>query len=64
VVDAALHDTAPVAVGGDLDTMLCDSIIDELVVVGFHFVNALLDDMVAIQVLNEAHHTPLQRISY
>ena len=53
VVDASLEDAAPVSVGGDLDTVRGDGVVDELVVLGYESVQALLDHVVSVQVLDE-----------
>jgi len=45
VVDASLQNAASVAVGGDLDAMSSDRIIDELVILRNQTVKALLNDM-------------------
>ena len=53
MVDAALQDAAAVAVRRDLDAVGGDGVVDELVVLGRELVQALLDDVVAVQVLDE-----------
>jgi len=53
MVNASLEDTAAMAMGADLNATLADSIEDELGVLRLEVVEALLDDMVAIEVLNE-----------
>lgn len=50
VVDAALEDAAAVAVGRDLDAVRRDGVVDELVVLWWQVVEALLDDVVAVEV--------------
>jgi stalled ribosome alternative rescue factor ArfA len=53
VVDAPLEDAASVSVGGDLDAVSGDGVVDELVVVRDEPVQALLDDVVSVEVLDE-----------
>jgi hypothetical protein len=53
VVDAALKDTAAMAVGADINTVGPNGIEDELGISGAQLVEALLDDVVAVQVLDE-----------
>ena len=55
VVDTALENAATVPVGGNFDTVDGDSIINELVVRRNEAVQALLNDVVAIEVLDEGH---------
>lgn len=56
VVNAALQDTASVSMGADNHTIGANCVIDELCVFGRKTVETLLDDMVAIQVLNQLHN--------
>lgn len=60
VVDAALQDTAAVAVSPNDDTVRTNGIVDELGVPGIETVEAFLDDMVTIQVLHQLDHVVLQ----
>jgi hypothetical protein len=60
VIDAALDDTASVAVGADLDTVMTDSVEDELSILRRQLVKALLDDMVPVQILDERDDIKLQ----
>jgi hypothetical protein len=53
MVDAALKNTAAVAMSTDNDAVFTHSIKDELCLGGFEVVQALLDDVVAIEVLDE-----------
>lgn len=53
VVDAALKDTAAVAVRADLDTMVTDCVKDELRIHCAELVQTFLDNMVAIEILDE-----------
>lgn len=57
VVDAALKHTAAVPVGANFNTLVpvADSIENELGVNSSELVKTLLDDMVAVQILNELH---------
>jgi hypothetical protein len=55
VINTALEDAATVPVGGNFDTVDGDGIINELVVRGNEAVQALLDDVVAVEVLDEGH---------
>lgn len=49
VIDATLEDTAAVTMGGYLDEIGGDSIVDKLVVFGDELVEAFLDDLEAIR---------------
>jgi hypothetical protein len=53
VVDRALEDAATVAVGGNLDEVGGNRIVDELVVLGDELVETLLNDVVAVEVLDK-----------
>ena len=53
VVDAALKHAATVAVSGYLDAVGSDGVIDELVILGRELVQALLDNVVTVEVLDE-----------
>jgi hypothetical protein len=55
MVNAALEDTAAVAVCSDINAMGSDSVEDELSIIGTKLVEALLNDMIAVQVLDELH---------
>lgn len=57
VVDAALKHTAAVPVGANLNTLVpfADGIEDELGVNSSELVKTLLDDMIAVQILDELH---------
>jgi hypothetical protein len=54
VVDAALENTTAVAVCADGDAVVTNSIEDELSILGLEVVEALLNDVIAIKVLNES----------
>lgn len=56
VVDAALKNAAAVAVGTDIDAVDSDGIKDELGVLGRELVQALLDNVVAVEILDELNH--------
>lgn len=62
MINAALQNTASMAVGADNDTMSTNSLVDELGLLGVQAVQALLNDVVAIQVLDQIHDMVLQRI--
>lgn len=62
VVDAALKDTATVAVGTNSNAILTNSIKDELSIFGLEVVETLLDDMVAVEVLDKSNDFPAERI--
>lgn len=49
MIDATLEDTAAVTMGGYLDEIGGDSIVDKLVVFGDELVEAFLDDLEAIR---------------
>jgi hypothetical protein len=53
VVDAALHDAAAVSMGSHFHAAGRNRIVDELVVLRLERVEALLNDVVAVQVLNQ-----------
>ena len=54
MVDAALKNAAAVAMGADSNAVVCDSIENELSISVGEVVQALLDDVIAIEVLNHA----------
>ena len=60
VVNASLKHAASMAVGGHLDTVGANGVVDELVVLRGEAVEALLDDMIAVQVLDQSHHAGVQ----
>lgn len=55
VVDTALQNAATVPVGGNFNTVDGDGIINELVVRRNETVQTLLNDVVAVEVLDEGH---------
>ena len=52
VVNATLQDATTMAVCANNDTVLADCVIDEFGILGPKAIEAFLDDMVAIQVLD------------
>ena len=63
-VDAALQHAAAVAVRGDVHRVRSGRIVHKLAVLGPQTLQAALDDVVAVQVADERHHSPAQRISH
>lgn len=61
MINTALKHTAAVAVGTDRDTVSADRIEDELSILGSEMIETLLDDMVAVKILDELHHIPAKR---
>jgi hypothetical protein len=61
VVHATLKNTAAVAVSGNLDAVGGDGVVDELVVFRSQLVEALLDDVVAVQILDEHNNVETKR---
>lgn len=55
VVDAALQNTASVSVCSNLNTVVANCIKDELGINGSELVEALLNDMVAVEILDQFH---------
>lgn len=62
VVDAALKHTAAVPVGTNFNTVVADSIENELGVSSSELVKTLLDDMVAVQILDELHDSETESL--
>lgn len=60
MVDTPLQHTAPVAMGSDLDAVGSHSVVDELIVFWFKRVEALLDDVVAVEVLDEGDYMAVE----
>jgi hypothetical protein len=56
MVNAALQHATAMAMSGDLYAILTNRIINNLIIAWGHFVQALLDDMVAVQVLDEGNN--------
>ncbi len=63
-VDAALQHAAAVAVRGDVHGVRGGCVVHKLAVLGPQALQAALDDMVAVEVADERHHTPTQRICH
>lgn len=61
MINAALQHATTVTMGGNLDAVLSDSIVDELVIFWSELVEALLNDMVTIEVLDQSHHMKAKR---
>jgi hypothetical protein len=61
MVNAALEHTTAMTVCGNLDTVSCHGIIDELVILRYKLVKAFLNDMVAVEVLDEHYNVQAQR---
>lgn len=64
VIDAALQHTAAVSVSANLDTLFADCIKDELRVRGSKLVEALLDDVVAVEILDELNNSVAKGLDY
>jgi hypothetical protein len=60
MINAALQDTATVTVGTNFNAVVANGIKDELSIGRGELVEAFLDDMVAIQILNKLHNTEPQ----
>ena len=63
MVDATLKDTAAMAVGADSDAIIAHGAEDELSVLCIELVQTFLNDMIAIEVLNQIHHLAIQGIN-
>ena len=61
MVYAALEYTAAMAVGSNLDAVSRDGVVDELIVLRCELVQALLDDVVTVEVLNEDDDVQAER---
>ena len=53
VVNTTLKHTASVTVGGDLDTISSNRVVNELVILRRQLIQAFLNDMVAVEILDE-----------
>jgi len=62
VVNATLQDTATMTVGSDINAVGANSIKDELSINGGQLVEALLDDVVAVQILDELDNSVAKSI--
>lgn len=56
MIDAALKNTATVTVGTNVDTVLANRLEDESSVIGVQFVETLLNDVVAVEILDELNN--------
>lgn len=56
MVDAALEHTAAVAMRADLDAVVTNRVKDELGILGRQLVEALLNDVVSVEILDELDH--------
>lgn len=63
VVDATLKDTATMSMCGYPNAVLRDGIVDELVVFRLHFMQRALNDVIAVEILNELDDTTLQGVA-
>lgn len=61
MINASLQDTASMAVSSNLNTVSADGVVDELVVLRSKAVQALLDDMVTVEVLDQRDHAGVER---
>ena len=62
VVDAALHNAAAVPMRGNIDAPRDRGVVNKLLVRGAEFLQTALDDVVAIEVLDQLDHTMLQSL--
>jgi len=62
VINAPLENAASVTVSSDSDAMRTDRIEDELSILSLEMVQALLNDVIAIKILNQRHHLVAQSI--
>jgi hypothetical protein len=62
MVNAALQHAAAVAMGANLDTVVANGVEDELGVERAQLIETLLDDMIAVQVLDELNDLEAQSI--
>src|SRR5262249_44392912 len=62
MIDAALENTAAVPVRANLHAVGADGVKDELGINRSEFVEALLDDMIAVQVFDEVDNTETKRL--
>jgi hypothetical protein len=61
MVDTALKDAATMAMGANCDAMDADRIKDELSVRGIEMIQALLDDMISVEVLDQFYDLARER---
>jgi hypothetical protein len=64
MINAALEHTAAVTMSCDFNAVFADDVIDELIVFSREAMQAFLDDVVSIQVLDEGHHFGPQCIGH
>jgi len=64
MVNAALQDAASMAMSAHGDTVGADGFIDELRILCTEAVKALLDDVVAIQILNKINNVLFQSVDH
>lgn len=62
VINAPLENAASVTVSSDSDAMRTDRIEDELSILSLEMVQALLNDVIAIKILNQRHYLVAQSI--
>ncbi len=60
VIDTSLQDATSMTMSGDFDTVDCDRVVDELVVLRCEFVQAFLDDVIAVEILDERNDVQAQ----
>jgi len=60
MIDASLKDTAAMTMGADMNAFLTDSVEDELGILGLEMVETLLNDMVAVEVLDEQNNSVIK----
>jgi len=62
VINAPLENAASVTVSSDSDAMRTNRIEDELSILSLEMVQALLNDVIAIKILNQRHYLVAQSI--
>jgi len=62
VINAPLENAASVTVSSDSDAMRTNRIEDELSILSLEMVQTLLNDVIAIKILNQRHHLVAQSI--
>ena len=62
MINAPLENAASVTVSSDSDAMRTDRIEDELSILSLEMVQALLNDVIAIKILNQRHYLVAQSI--
>lgn len=61
MVNTPLQDTTSMAVSSNLNTVSADVVVDETFVLGSKAIQALLDDMVVVEVLDQRYDARVQR---